>query len=460
MLLSEFTSFLLDGTSYIFYAHCEFREIYVKRISICEPLASITFTEPSTTVRAFASVMDEIYRLCLEIGYSPNTLQACLRAKLSLGLFMETFELNFSEDLAQAWGQKIKDVLNIRMRDELVFYNIACDIAFRGTNPAEAIINRYHKYCERMEVPSWLEKAYKDYRKFRKDNHLSTSTLDFDRHAIVRFGKYVDSKGCRSLTDLTPELLKAYNLYDTDHVSAAAKQAFNIRIKNFLKYLGEQESVDARLWRAITTGYAVRERPVTVLSTEQIDRLLNYCRSNKHPSRITFYRDAALVMLMLFTGLRLSDAISLRFDELKLDTMELIKIQQKTNTAVHLPLTNIVLNALFRYLEFERPQYGSPYVFLTSSAPNKVLSSVNLSDFLRNACGINCNSHILRKTFASMLLNKAALSSEMISIMLGHRDLKSVHKYLDQNDATLRICAITLSGIEYSGAIYERKVKA
>ena len=174
-----------------------------------------------------------------------------------------------------------------------------------------------------MKLPSWMNKAYEDYKRFRKENHLSSSTLSFDRIALVRFGKYADNKGCRSLSDLTPELLKAYNIDDTDHVSAAAKQAFNIRIKNLLKYLGEQEIVDAKLWRAMPSGHVPKERPVTILSNEQVDRLLNYCRGPKPSNRISFYRDAAVVMLMLFTGLRLSDAISLRFDELKLDTMEL-----------------------------------------------------------------------------------------------------------------------------------------
>ena len=37
----------------------------------------------------------------------------------------------------------------LRMRDEMTFYNIACEIVFRGVNLTESIISRFRKYREK-----------------------------------------------------------------------------------------------------------------------------------------------------------------------------------------------------------------------------------------------------------------------------------------------------------------------
>lgn len=438
--------------------------IYAQRIVACKELAfswksDACREKQPISVSEFDRIMELIVSTGKSLNYSDITLEPCVRAKVSFGLFLETYDLTFSAGLASAWSQKLKECFNIRMYDELNFLLGVEPLFYKNHTPESWFINhKSKKHTMLMHMPEWMLQHYMSYRKFREENHLGKSTLSFDYLSVCRLSSYLHSRGCRDLTSITPQLLKDFNAADTDHLSVESKQAFNIKLKIFLKYLGMQGKIAQDLWKALPKSFAIRERPVKTLSDEQFNRLRQFCSDSKNSLVYgNFYRTAAIISLQLYTGMRLSDVLSLRFDNLKLSSMELVKVQQKTNVPVYLPLTNKVMNALINYLDKERPGFDSPFIFLTSKAPYRALESKTVSGYnalLSKICGAPVSSHVLRKTFASRLLQHSACSAEMISIMLGHQDLSNIHKYLDQREETLQICPINLNGIEYSGDAY------
>ena len=57
------------------------------------------------------------------------------------------------------------------------------------------------------------------------------------RSSITRFCVYLDSVGLRSFRDLTAEHIKQFNSWD-NHKTPQGKNAYNVRIRKFLIYLG------------------------------------------------------------------------------------------------------------------------------------------------------------------------------------------------------------------------------
>ena len=58
--------------------------------------------------------------------------------------------------------------------------------------------------------------------------------------------------------------------------------------------------------------------------------------------------------------------------------------------------------------------------------------------------------HVTRKTFASKLLTNGNPVS-IIAAALGHMGASNVDEYLATNEDKMRLCAIGLKGIKYSG---------
>ena len=153
-----------------------------------------------------------------------------------------------------------------------------------------------------------------------------------------------------------------------------------------------------------------------------------------------------MLLLGLKMGLRESDIVNLKFDDIDWDTQTIRFIQKKTLVEVNLPMPTSVGNALFRYITQERHSKNTPYIFLSESAPytrvsrsacNRALDSV-LPD--RNVHG--SGFHVTRKTFATQNL-RSGVGAEVVGEALGQRGTASVHRYLSLDDERMKLCALT-----------------
>ena len=69
-------------------------------------------------------------------------------------------------------------------------------------------------------------------------------------------------------------------------------------------------------------------------------------------------RNRAILFLLLFTGLRGCDIAGLTFHSIDWETERILVTQQKTSVPLELPLSAVVGNAIYDYLESERPDTG------------------------------------------------------------------------------------------------------
>jgi integrase len=131
----------------------------------------------------------------------------------------------------------------------------------------------------------------------------------------------------------------------------------------------------------------------------------------------------ALILLMRYSGLRISDAVSLKRDRID-SSGRLFLYQAKTGAPVQIPLPSLVINTLAALDDVE------PYYFW--SGAGKVKSSITQwQERLKNLfviAGIPTgHGHRLRDTFAVELLQRG-VALQTVSILLGHRSISTTER--------------------------------
>lgn len=160
-------------------------------------------------------------------------------------------------------------------------------------------------------------------------------------------------------------------------------------------------------------------------------------------------RDIAIVLLGTKMGLRASDVLNLRFEDIDWKKREISIIMKKTRTQITLPLLVDVGNAIYSYIRTGRPCINNEYVFVRSKAPyGKLTGKVCINALCRilperrkiKGGGF----HVTRRTFATNLLRNHAGIDDVMDA-LGHRNSTSVMKYLLLDDDRSRSCALSLT---------------
>lgn len=155
---------------------------------------------------------------------------------------------------------------------------------------------------------------------------------------------------------------------------------------------------------------------------------------------------AAALRLLLITGWREQEVLSLRWADVNMDTGVADLSDTKTGRSLR-PLSDAAV-ALLRSL----PQVdGCPYVF-PSARRRKDGTTGPLTDIssawynVRHAAGVKHRLHDLRHTVATHAVS-SGMDLHTVGAMLGHKDYRSTLRYAKHNMASLRTAANTAAAI-------------
>ena len=189
----------------------------------------------------------------------------------------------------------------------------------------------------------------------------------------------------------------------------------------------------------------VRPRLTRFLSREEVRRLHreldNY--AGARPSRA---RQADIIRLLLLTGCRRSEIVTLRWQDVDGDTLNLV--DAKTGPR------RVFLNAPARAILKRQPRSGSAYVFPSPLDPDRPLSpNLPLWYSARKEAGIeDVRLHDLRHTFASHAVLRG-IPLPVVSRLLGHKQPNMTLRYAHVGDREIEAAA------ERIGAAIARALK-
>jgi integrase/recombinase XerD len=245
------------------------------------------------------------------------------------------------------------------------------------------------------------------------------------------------------LTELTPLTIDEILIkkHDVDNYSRRSVQDYATVVRTFLRYQGNIGQCHAGLADTIKAPrvYKYESLPSSP-SWDDVKVLLKSTEGN-HPRSI---RDRAILMLLSIYGLRCSEVVKLRLDDIDWKN-ELLHLQRaKTSRPQTFPLIFSVGNAILRYITEIRPNNCSlREVFLCMRSPYRPLSNSGMYQIVSlriKPLGLaikHHGPHALRHACATRLINEGVTLKE-ISDHLGHQGLETTRTYTKVDLNSLR----------------------
>jgi site-specific recombinase XerD len=165
------------------------------------------------------------------------------------------------------------------------------------------------------------------------------------------------------------------------------------------------------------------QKIVATLSTEQIKRLLAF-----KPKGANATRAHLLASMILDCGLRISEALTLTWEQVDLDNL-CLRVRGKGSKERIVPISMELRRLLFRWRQKQR---GS---LVVSTRCGTRMSVRNVQRDLKalfgrvGITGVRCSPHTLRHTFAICYLRNGG-NLFYLSRILGHTSVKTTERYL------------------------------
>ncbi|MDF2868806.1 MAG: integrase family protein [Anaerocolumna sp.] len=181
----------------------------------------------------------------------------------------------------------------------------------------------------------------------------------------------------------------------------------------------------------------IEKKPHTSLSTEEVNGLLDQPNINT----IKGMRDKAMLELLYATGIRVTELISIKMEDLNLKNRFLKCANAKKERLI--PFGNMAMHALENYFSLGRPSLVGTIntEFLFTNLSGEPMSRQGfwkiLKSYGKNAgITMEITPQILRNSFAAhMIENGADLRS--IQEFLGHADISTTQFYLQSGERKL-----------------------
>lgn len=260
------------------------------------------------------------------------------------------------------------------------------------------------------------------------DNTINAYQLDTQR--------FIDYHGSDVVHLSKADLLSF--LVELSEIGLSARSiARNISsIKGFYKFLVLTNCVDVNPAAGLNTPRLKRKLPV-VLSHIEIESMLSAIDHSKTSAE----RDKLCIYLMYGSGLRVSELLSLKINDIYVDE-EVIRVIGKGNKQRFVPIGARTLKQIDLYLEYYRNKLEvdkKNLGVLILNQKGKSLSRVSVFTMTKNLsanAGIekNVSPHTFRHSFATVLV-EAGADLRAVQQMLGHESITTteIYTHLDKD---------------------------
>ena len=279
--------------------------------------------------------------------------------------------------------------------------------------------------------------AYVTY--LRDVRRMSANTVESYARDLAALAAFADRRD-RRVDTLERRELEAFvrNLMSSGLAPRSVARAVAC-VRGFYRFLAVEQQLERSPADDLQPPKAWPALP-KYLDLEEVDRLL----AQPDPSSPRGLRDKALIELLYATGLRVSELVGLRANDLHLDEGYLTCIGKGDKQRI-VPLGQHAAEWVRRYIKEGRSRLtgkraSNPRLFL--NARGGALSRVGFWKVLKEygvKAGISrdISPHVLRHSFATHLLDRGA-DLRMIQVMLGHADLSTTQIYTHVLEARLR----------------------
>ncbi|MBU0570853.1 MAG: site-specific tyrosine recombinase XerD [Candidatus Omnitrophica bacterium] len=267
---------------------------------------------------------------------------------------------------------------------------------------------------------------------------VSGNTIQSYRRDLVKFAGYIN-RVHKDISAVDREVILDFLMLLKDSGLATTTVARNLAVlKTFWKFLVSEQLVSENIAAIVETPKTWKNIP-DVMSSKEVESLLNAPSGKGWMGT----RDKAILELMYATGVRASEASSLKKADVNLDS-GFIKCFGKGGKERIIPLGGAAKKAIAKYIERSREKLrrntSDKHLFL--SRFGKKLSRQSLWKIIHRYAALagikkKVTPHTLRHSFATHLLEGGA-ELRGVQEMLGHADISSTQVYTHINKERLK----------------------
>lgn len=258
------------------------------------------------------------------------------------------------------------------------------------------------------------------------EQHVSDNTLSAYRSDLDKFGLFLEGQDLLTVSALDIESYLAHRV-DLGLKSRSTARSISA-LKRFYQYLVREKYLSESPMVNIAQPKAGQTLPKT-LSENEVEALL----AAPNVDEPMGLRDKAMLELLYATGLRVSELVGLRMEQINL-RQSVVFVKGKGNKERLVPLGEEAMYWLEQFLKLGRGQmikHATDFVF-----PSKRGVGMTRQTFWHRikhyailaSVESPLSPHTLRHAFATHLLNHGA-DLRVVQMMLGHSDLSTTQIY-------------------------------
>lgn len=230
-------------------------------------------------------------------------------------------------------------------------------------------------------------------------------------------------------TDITRDHILKYK----DHMTSIGNSAktYNRKIASLIKYNEYliEKKIQTNIFVIKKDGIKIQNQNIspTKVSFEQVNKFLNKIKEKES------IRNYIIVLLMANTGIRISECLDIKLDDIDLIKGELIIKDGKGNKQRQIHLNDQVIDILKEYLKIREStsKYAEESIYLFVSKHGEKLCARPIQSMF-NKYSKTITPHDLRHNFASYIAengDKLGFTLIELSQMLGHGSILTTQKY-------------------------------
>jgi integrase/recombinase XerD len=268
---------------------------------------------------------------------------------------------------------------------------------------------------------------------------LSENTVLSYQRDLEKYASFLKSRGIESAQAVKKDHIKSFLLTLKDKNLATSSISRNLAaIKVFHKFL-MAEGLSREDAASVMESPKTWKKLPEALSLDEVEKLLKA----PNPKDVYGLRDKAALELMYATGMRVSEIVNLKVDNINSD-IGFVKCSGKGNKERIIPVGRKSLAALKNYMDRSRPLLakGKTDAAVFLSRLGRRLSRQTFWKVIKRYAALagikkHITPHMLRHSFATHLLERGA-DLRVVQEMLGHSNISTTQIYTHINKDRLK----------------------
>jgi integrase/recombinase XerD len=279
-----------------------------------------------------------------------------------------------------------------------------------------------------MDIFDQLAERYTNYLLVEKG--LSKQTIESYSGDLERYFDFLRTEGRRSVTEEDTSLILKHliNLRKSG-LGSRSRARHLITLRGFYRFMTREALIKHDPSQVVDIPKIGLKLP-DVLSVGDVQRLLKVPDEGK-PKGL---RDAAMLELIYAAGLRVSELVNLRLQDINLE-VGFVRVMGKGSKERVVPIGNFAREKIASYLTASRPllSKGAMSIYLFLARAGKPMTRQGFWKLLKGYARMasirkKITPHSLRHSFASHLLEGGA-DLRAVQVMLGHADISTTQIY-------------------------------